>query len=314
MIQTRRAWCRAVVGTLLWAVAPAARGQQLPAVRIATTPNDPYAQAFFAKDMGFFQRAGLDADVTTMANGSAISEAVASGALDFGISNPVQLANAVTRGVGFVFVAPGAMSNAQSPAGLVCVAASSNIRVAKDLEGKVVAVSSLRSGQELSLDAWLTKNGADYTKIRTVESVISDMAPGVERGAFAAGIIGEPFLSPALKSGDVRSIGDPFAAVSPNFLLSVWFATRTFAQQHPDVVRRFDEAITEAGTWANGHQSESAAILAKYAKIDVAVIRRMTRSVFADAMRPADIQPVLDAGARYGILPRPVAASELLGN
>jgi NitT/TauT family transport system substrate-binding protein len=263
--------------------------------------------------MGFFQKAGLNVELTTMNNGSAISAAVAAGAIDIGISTPVQLANAVTRGVPFVLIAPGALSNAQSPAGLVCVSPGSTIRTAKDLEGKAVAVSSLKSGQELALDAWLTRNGADYTKVHTIETVISDMGPAVERGTVAAAVISDPALTSALRTHSVRAIGDPFAAVSPEFLISGWFSTVTFVEENADAVKRFRSAIQQAGNWANSHHSESAVILSKYAKMDVDVIRGMNRALFANALRPADIQPQLDAGLQFGILTKPVAAADLIG-
>jgi ABC-type nitrate/sulfonate/bicarbonate transport system substrate-binding protein len=77
MLLIRRAWCRIAATALLCTIAPAVSAQPLLALRIASTPNDTYAKAYFAHDMGFFRKAGLNVELTTMNNRSAISAAVA---------------------------------------------------------------------------------------------------------------------------------------------------------------------------------------------------------------------------------------------
>jgi NitT/TauT family transport system substrate-binding protein len=159
---------------------------------------------------------------------------------------------------------------------------------------------------------WLAQNGADVTKIRVVELTFAEMAPALERGTVAAAVITEPALSNALKIGNVRSLGDPYLAISQQFLLSGWFSTTTFVQKNPDLVRRFQNAIGEAGRWANQHHDESAVILAKYAKLEVSAIREMGRGVFTDQLRASDIQPELDVAAKFGIIPKPMSAADML--
>jgi NitT/TauT family transport system substrate-binding protein len=281
-------------------------------LRVGATPNDTYAEAYYALDAGFFRAAGLSAEVTTLNNGAAVSAAVASGAIDVGVSTPVQLANAVLRGIPFVIVAAGAMTTRKVPAGLVCVAKDSDVHAAKDLEGKTVAMNALRTLSEAAFDTWLEKNGADASKIHSVEMVFSEMGPALERGTIAAAVISEPALSAALATKNIRSLGDPFSAVSPNYLISGWFTTAGFAQRNPDLVKKFASAIYAAGRWANAHHDESAVILAKYSKMNDDVIRAMMRAPYAESLRLADIQPQLDIALKYGLLPRAVSAADLI--
>jgi NitT/TauT family transport system substrate-binding protein len=307
---------RFLAGSLALLAAGAANGARaqgtLANLRVGATANDTYAQAYYALDLGFFQKAGLNVDLQTFNNGAAVSAAVAGGVLDVGISTPVQLANAVSRGIPFVLIAAGALETPKVPAGLMCVAKTGPLRNAKDLEGTVIAVTALKTLSEAALDLWLAQNGADVTKIRVVELTFAEMGPALERGTVAAALITEPALSNALKIGNVRSLGDPFLAVSPQFLLSGWFSTTTFVQKNPDVVKRFQSAIAEAGRWANDHHNESAVILAKYAKLEVSAIREMGRGVFTNALRASDIQPELDVAAKFGIIPKPMSAADLL--
>lgn len=284
----------------------------LASIRVGATPNDTYAQAYYAQDMGFFQKAGLAADVQTLNNGAAVSAAVAGAALDVGVSTPAQIANAVARGFPFVFLAAGALETPKVPVGLVAVAKNGPLRSAKDLEGKIVALNSLKTLTEAALDLWLSQNGADVAKVRVVEMVAAEMGSALERGTVAAAVLGEPSQSIALKTGNLRTLGDPFAAIAPQFLVSGWFSTTPFAQKNPELVRRFQTAIYEAGRWANDHHNESAAILGKYAKMDVEVIRGMGRCPYADQLRISDIQPHLDVAAKFGIIPRAMNAADLI--
>jgi NitT/TauT family transport system substrate-binding protein len=282
-------------------------------VRVGTTATDQYAQAYYAQDAGFFQRAGLTADVQTLNTGTAAAAAVAAGALDIAISTPVGLANALARGIPFVAVAAAALATTRVAPGLVCVAKNGSIRVAKDLEGKPVSVPTLKTLTEAALDLWLEKNGADYTKIHPVETIIAEMPIAVERGTVAAAVINEPALSIGLKGGNIRSLGNPFAAIAPQFLTACWFSTTAFVQKNPDLIRKFQTAMTEAGRWANSHQADSAVILAKYTKMDLDVIRGMSRAPYTDQLRVSDIQPQLDVALRFGVIPKAVTAAELLG-
>jgi len=313
MADTRRS--RFLAGSFALTVAGAARpgrAQALSTLRVGATPNDTYAQSYFAQDAGFFTRAGLAVELQTLNNGAAVSAAVAAGALDVGVSTPVQIANAVSRGVPFVFVAPGALETPKVPVGLICVAKNAVVRGAKDLEGKVVAVNALKTLSEVALDLWLSRNGADVERVHAIETVFSEMGPSLERGAVAAAVISEPSLSIALKTQNVRAIADPYSAIATQFLISGWFATRDFVAKSPDLVKKFQSAIAETSRWANDHHAETGTILAKYTKMDVDIIHGMGRCPFADQLRAADIQPQLDVAAKFAIIPKPMSANDLI--
>ena len=137
------------------------------------------------------------------------------------------------------------------------------------------------------------------------------MAAALGRGTVDGALMTEPALSQSLNT-TVRPLANANLAIAPQYLLSAWFSTDTFVRKYPDVVRRFTGAIYDAGRWANRNHNESAQILAEHAKLDVDVTRMMMRVTYADAIRPPEIQSQLDLGAKYGILTRPMVASELL--
>jgi len=286
--------------------------QTLPTLKVAATANDTFAEAYYAQDMGFFKKAGLAVDLQTFANGAAVTSAVAGNAADVGISNPVGLANAFSHSAPFTLIAGGGMYSSKAPTTVMCVAKDSPLKTAKDFEGKTIAVSGLRDLTQLGAVAWLAQNGADTSKIAFVEIPFAEMGPALVRGTVAAAVISEPSLTAAKERGDVRVFAPVFSAIAREFLIGAWFTTKPFAQAHPDLIKKFQNAIYEAGRWANGNQPASAAILAKYSKINADTARTMTRSTYASSLTPGIVQPPLDLAFKNNVLDKSIAAADMI--
>jgi NitT/TauT family transport system substrate-binding protein len=299
--------------SLALAAMRAARAQSpLPTLRIGVSPADGYAQAWYAQDEGFFAKAGVPVDLLPFNSGSAAAAAVAGGSLDIAITTPIPLANAVIRGVPFVIIASAAVNTPKAPQLLIITRKSGTVRAAKDLIGKTVGVNTLKTLLELGLDVYLTKNNVEIPQVRVVEVLFSEMGAAIDRGTIDAAVIGEPQLSAALKANDVRVLVDPMALIAPRFVSAVWFTTQQFAQRNPDAIKRFVSVMYDTARWANRHHLESGRILVKYTKMNVEDVSTMIRADFAEQTRVSEIQPLLDACAKYNYIPRPIAASELL--
>jgi len=279
-------------------------------LRIGSTANDGYAEPFYAKDQGFFERAGLDVDVQAFANGAGVTQALAGGALDVGITNAISLANAVEHGLGFQFFAAAATYNPAEVA--LCVAADSPIQSAKDLNGKTVGTTAIRDSNSLHIVAWMDLNGGDSSTIQLVEVPFSAMAAAIRRGTVVAAPIGEPALTAALQAGGIRIIGHPMDVYGKHFMVGGWFARSDFIAGNVALLRRLRGAIYEVAAWANAHPDESAAILAKYARMDPAVVRAMNRAPYGTALTPDMLQPYLDVGYKYKYVGRQLKASDLI--
>ena len=111
-------------------LAPALAQTTPPVLRVGATANDTYAQAYYADELGLFSKAGLNVSISTFVNGAAVSEAIVGGALDVGVSNPVQIANAVVHGIPFVYFAGGGLYSTNAPTTQLAVSASSAIKSA----------------------------------------------------------------------------------------------------------------------------------------------------------------------------------------
>jgi ABC-type nitrate/sulfonate/bicarbonate transport system substrate-binding protein len=88
-------------------------------------------------------------------------------------------------------------------------------------------------------------------------------------------------------------------------------AHRDWVERNPALAKRVSIAMLQAAQWANQNHTETSALLARYTKIEPAMIATFPRITYAESNDPAYVQPVIDLMARYGILPNAFAAREL---
>jgi NitT/TauT family transport system substrate-binding protein len=221
----------------------------------------------------------------------------------------VSIATARAKDIPFVVVAPAALHVSAAPTTNLMVVASSPIRGAKDLDGKIVAGSGLGTISGYSPRAWIDQNGGDSTKVKFVEMAFPAMQAALDAGRIDAAMIAEPFLSVSKKVD--RVIGSPYDAVSKDFLVSAYFTTAEWAKDHPDLLARFVGAMHETAVWANENHAKSAELLVAYSKIDPTITAAMTRVRYGERLTPAMLQPVINVAAKYGGFPA-YPAAELL--
>ena len=273
--------------------------QAVATLKIATTPTDIGSQVFYAQDKGFFKANGLDAQIQIISNGAAITSAVISGALDIAQSNIASLASAHEAGLDIVIVAPAGSYASKAPTTALIVTKNSPFKTAKDLNGKIIAGNGLKNITQVGAFAWMDKNGGDPSTTKFVEMPFPDMPGALAAGRIDAAVIAEPELSSALAKGEVRVLGNCYDGIAKSFMIGAWFTTGAWARAHPDLVKRFSKAMSQTAEWANKNQAASGVMLTKYTKIEVAP--GMKRTVYADKLDPALVQPLIDASAKYGI-------------
>ena len=282
----------------------------LPTIRVGAIPVDGFAEPFYARDMGFFQKAGLNVEITTFNNGSGTTTAVAGGAIDIGISTVTAIANAVIHGIPFVYIAGGSLYTTKAPSAVLSVPNDSPIKTAADLAGKTVAISAFKDGTHLAMAAYLAKNNVDIAKVNFIEMPYPSMAPALLRGTVSAAMLVEPFITAA---GDgVHTFAKTLDALSPQFLLAGWFTTSTWLKANPDLAKRFVTAIVATAKWANANHVESGKLLQKYSKVDDATVNKMIRAVYAESLTASELDPTLDWSARVKFTDRRVLSSELM--
>jgi len=281
-----------------------------PKLRVAMIPIDVGAASAYAYDMGFFAKHGLDVELIVGGTGATVAAAVAGGSIDVGDGNTAAVATAHERGVPFLLVAPSGAWSSKEPTGGLLVAKSGPIQAAKDLNGKTIGVTIVRGISEIAVRAWTDKYGGDSRAMKFVEMPYGEMGNAISAGRIDGANAEEPSLSALLSSGLLRSIGAPNDGIGPNWIEGGFFCTVDFVKNQRDVVRRFADAIAETNAWANGNHEMTSKILEKYSKTPVNPA--MKRMFFPSRLRADELQPLIDAAAKYGVLQAPFPARDII--
>lgn len=281
----------------------------LAVINLINLPSDNSAEIYYAQELGFFKDAGLDVRVTSMTNSGAIVAALAGGGGDIGNSVVGAVADARSKGIPILYIAPAGLYDSASPTAALVTLKGSPITKAADLNGKVVAVSGLLDLTHFATRAWIDQNGGNSASVKFLELPFPAMAAALAQHRVDAAYIIEPFYTAA--AGELHILGRAAGSVAPRYQATGWVATESWLASHADLALRFAAAIRRTAVWANAHHQESAAILIKYLKLDPAIVGSMKRVNYSVTLETSLIQPQIDVAAKY-TGQRPVSANSLL--
>jgi NitT/TauT family transport system substrate-binding protein len=311
IITRARVLAMASGAAVMGAFAGPGRAQTLQPLRIGVLAAESAAEITYAKELGYFAKAGLDVTITTMSNTPSIVAAVVAGALDIGYTTIDSVASIHAHNIPLVVVAPATdyIDPGTVKTAGVLVKPDSPIRTAKDLKGKTIASPALHSLGTTGASAWIDANGGDSSTVSYVEIPFPAQPAALAQGRVDAIFEVEPFFGAASK--DFRVLFSGYSAISKHFTLNLFVTTPSWAKANPDLVNRFASVIHQTAVWANKNHDLSGAILAKITSIPVETIAGMVRSHYAEELTAALMQPGIDASAKYNNFPT-FAASELL--
>ena len=279
-------------------------------LRLATLPVDGTALAYYAKDLGYFDDAGLDVEIQSVSNGAVITTSVLSNSVDIGWSEITALAAAYKRGLPVVIIAAGGIHTTGSLATQLVVLKTSPLQTASDLSGKVIGVTGLANIAQYAPELWIDKNGGKSSSVKFIEVPLPEIPAALQQGRIDAGWLAEPFIT--IAAPFTRTFATCFDAVAPRWMLGAWFTTPAWASAHRDVVDSYRAVMTKTATWANANQDKSGLILAKYSHIDPSLLSHMHRITYGTRPEAAQIQPAIDLAARYGAIDASFPAQQLL--
>jgi NitT/TauT family transport system substrate-binding protein len=288
----------------------------LSPIRIGTASSDLGAQVYYAADLGYFRNAGLQATISPISGGPTIMAAVASGDLDVGWGNAIDVTVAHTRGIPITIIATATVEDQSDPGtGILAVTNASGFKNAKDLDGKTVALLSLRNFTELATRNWIDKNGGDAKTVHFIELPYSEMPAALQAGRIDAAVL-DNTADPTLgKPGDpLHVLSAVFFTVAPRLEGAVWYSTTTWVASHRQQAKAFVSVMKQTALWANAHHDDSATILAAHIARSVDQIKGSKRVIYGTDISPALVQPELDLAYKYGLLAQPVQAHDVITN
>ena len=310
--QRTRALARSLILIAVAAlVAPAAAQEATDKVTFAVVPIEVAAVPYYANDLGYFKSAGIDATITPLQNGDAIASAVASGAIDIGFSNALSLIVAHDKGLPLKILFGTELNTGGAPTnGILTVLKSASIHSAKDLTGKIVAVSSLSSTNIYAVKNWIDKNGGDSKSVRYVEVPVPAMADTLSAGRVdAASMDAANFNS---RKDVLLQLAPTYASVAPRFIGGGFITTSAWIDAHPQLARKIVANLRKAAIYANTHHDEAVKLYAAHSRFTLADLAAAPRPTYSTSATPALFQPLIDLAARYGLIKATFPAGDIV--
>ncbi len=215
-------------------------------VRVQDTAGVPAAFLEYGVKRGYFKKRKLTVQVKPSQGGATVVPAVVSGSVDIGGSNLVSVLLAKSKKIPLKVVAPGTFVQADRTKDFsaIIVKGDSPIRAPKDLEGKTLAVNTLKNVAELTAKASLAKKGVDVSKLKLTEVDFPDMVGAVGKGRVDAAFAIEPFVTLGLKVGD-RIVDRPYVGTKPGLQIGCYFTSQKYLSKNGGVVKRFQQGVAD---------------------------------------------------------------------
>jgi NitT/TauT family transport system substrate-binding protein len=185
-----------------------------------------------------------------------------------------------------------------------------------DLRGKVFAIPSKYSNQNLVIHKLMEDQGIKPGEIRFVEMPPPDMPSALAAKAIDAYFIGEPHAARAELDGTGRVLYHA-KDIWPRFISCVLVAHEKLIMERPAVVKDLVRGIAESGEWAETHRLDAAAVAAPYFRQDEKVVRYVLTQppdrVSYRMLTPTDeeMQQIHDMALKAGILEKPIEMKDL---
>jgi ABC-type nitrate/sulfonate/bicarbonate transport system substrate-binding protein len=250
------------------AVGPAA-GEEI-SIGLAST-SFANAAPRVAKELGLFDKRGLDAKFIVMDNANAATTALISKSTDFALSGAAELIAANARGQPVVAVAntyggfSGTLVLAKSVAEKLGVSPTAPVAARlKALDGLVLASPSATGAYTLTIRSAAAAAGAN---VRLVYMALPAMVAAMDSGAVQGFMGGAPFWStPVLKGTGVVWLSGPKGEFPDEFIPAITSNIQTLrssAQANPAQMKRLAEVFVDLGRAIDERPAEVKAAVAR---------------------------------------------------
>ncbi|MGW0823208.1 ABC transporter substrate-binding protein [Streptomyces sp. NPDC002845] len=271
-------------------------------LKVGIIPIVDVAPLYLGQEKGFFSERGIELELTTAQGGAAIVPGVVSEQFQFGFSNMTSLMIAQTNNVPVQAVANGAASTGVDGEdfGAITVKEGSDIKSAQDLEGKRVAVNTLKNINETAVRASVRGAGGDPDKVKFVELAFDQMPAALDGGQIDAAMVVEPALA-TIKGQGGTEIASALVDVAEDLTVAMYFTSTKYAQENPEMVAKFQEATAESLAYADEHPDEVREIVTTYTKIPAETLEQVTLPKWPAEANRESIEALAELGEQDGL-------------
>lgn len=273
----------------------------LRAVTVGAIPIVDVAPLHLAKEQGFFEEAGLDVTIESTSGGAISFPGVSSGQFDFAFGNVVSMMVARSQGIGLKFFCSGSTTTGEPGQDNVALIAApdSGFESIRDLAGKTLSSNQLANIGDTACRQVMDKAGGDGRSLEFMEMAFPDVQAALENGQLDAGVVVEPFVTPALEAGMV-AVSWPYAEANPELDTGGYFASEETLENDPDLVRSFREALVRGLEYAQQNPDEVRRITGTYTQTPPEVLEKMKLPRFRPEFNLEAQEELAETARTYG--------------
>ena len=215
-----------------------------------------YINLFVAKELGIFEKHGLDITLNQINSSSQAVASLRSKSVDVATGPAGVIFDAIAKGVTDFTVFGECM-----PSTVLEVWVQPNIKSVKDLVGKTISSTNPNSLGDLMIGVWLARNGIKKSDVNVVYlgglgNLISAMKANKTEATLILPPLGEQLIPSGQKRlGDLRDI---------TYSNQGWAATKTYASKNGPTLERFTAAVIEAIAMVKRNKQQTLPVLPKY--------------------------------------------------
>lgn len=255
---------------------------------------------------------GVEVKWTEFPGGPQLLEGLNVGSVDFGVTGETPPVFAQAAGAYLLYVA----HEPPAPSGeAILVPKDSPIKSVAELKGKKVVLNKGSNVHYLLVRA-LEDAGLKYSDITSVYLPPADARAAFERGSVDAWVIWDPFQSAAEKQLQARSLRDGTGLVDNH---QFYLATRTYAEQHPQVIGTLVEEIRGVGEWVKGNLDEATSQVAPLIGLSPEITRQAVerQGYGAQFITPEVVeaqQKIADTFTELKLIPKKLTIRDVIWN
>jgi ABC-type nitrate/sulfonate/bicarbonate transport system substrate-binding protein len=296
--------------SMIAAPAPASALEKLRTGKAIALPFD-FTPLDIGMEKGFFQKHGLELEISAFAGSAKLQQALAADAIDVGLGSGPELA----------FVAKGApvlgICAYAGPVNLMMVVRpDAGINNVADLKGKRISASTVGSltdwvTREVSRQQGWGNDGILVTALGTNEAQVAAL-----RAKETEGLAVDPAGAFKLEKDNVGKILLRYSTVAPVFINHVTYASNKIIAEHPEELKAFLAAWFETIAWMRKNKDETVKLAAPIMHADLDITARdydETMFTFSDTgkFEPAALKVLARSFVQMGALPAEPDMSKL---
>jgi len=296
--------------SMIAVAAPASALEKLRTGKAIALPFD-FTPLDIGMTKGFFQKHGLELEISSFAGSAKLQQALAADAVDIGLGSGPELA----------FVAKGApvlgICAYAGPVNLMMVVRpDAGINKIADLKGKRISASTVGSltdwvTRELSRQQGWGNDGIVVTPLGTNEAQVAAM-----RAKETEGLAVDPAGAFKLEDEKIGKIMVRYETVAPVFVNHVSYATNKLIAAHPEEIKAFLAAWFDTISWMRKNKDETVKLAAPIMHATLDITARdydETMPTFSDTgkFEPAALKVLSRSFVQMGALPAEPDMSKL---